>query len=74
MMHGYEIQTSVLSIDMCDQFRHLTLQFGRIRECRRSYLDKDDLSLPFRVIMQEFLKRTQLGHVCVVSTSDSSKK
>ena len=72
MMNGYEVQTSVFSIDMCDQLRYLTFQFGGIRECRRRHLDQYDLTLPFRVIMQEFLERTELYHT--FSTSDASKE
>lgn len=58
MMNGYEIQTSVFSIDMRDQLRYLTFQFGGICERGRRHLDEYDLTLPFGVIMQQFLECT----------------
>ena len=59
-MDGNEVQRAVLSIDVSDEFGDLTLQFRRICQGGRGDLDKDDLSNPLRVVLQQFFKGTQL--------------
>jgi len=74
VMNGNEIQTSVFSINMCDQLRYLTFQFGRIGERGGRHLDKHDLTLPFRVITEQFLECSELYYRPVVNTSDPSNE
>jgi hypothetical protein len=56
MVDGNEVQRTILSVDVSDEFGHLTLQFWRICQGGRGNLDKDDLSDPLWVILQQFFE------------------
>ena len=51
MMDGNEIERTVLSVDVSDEFGHLMLQFWRICQGGRGDLNEDDLSNPLRVVL-----------------------
>ena len=61
VMYGYKVQGAVLAVDMCDELRDLSLELGGIRKRRRRDLDEDHISLPLRIILQQFLERTELS-------------
>ena len=56
MVDGNEVQRAVLSVDVSDEFRYLTLQFRRVCQGGRSDLDKDDLPNPLWIILQQFFE------------------
>lgn len=60
MMHRDEIKRTVLSVDMCNKLGHLSLKFRGVRKSWRSYLYKNDIANPLRVIAEQLFKCTEL--------------
>ena len=59
-MYRYEIQASILAINMRDKLRHDAFKFGRVCKGRRGDLDHDDIPDPLGVILEKFLESTKL--------------
>lgn len=61
MVHGNEVQGTVLSVDVRDELRDLSLKLGGIRERGRRDLDKDNFALPLWIVLEKLLKSAQLS-------------
>ena len=59
-MDRYEIQSTKLAVNMCDEFRNLVFQFRRVGECGGRHLDENDIADPIGVVLQKSLKCSQL--------------
>lgn len=66
MVHRDEIKASVFSINVRNKFADHAFKLGRVSQCRARHLNHDNVSDPFRVILQELLKRAQLDEKCMV--------
>jgi len=67
MMHGNEVQTSILAINMRDELRNNAFEFRRVRECGRGHLDHDGIAYPLRIVLEELLKGPELFNWIVSS-------
>ena len=70
MMNGDEIQRAVLSVNVRDELRNLTLQLGRVGKSRGCDLDEDNMADPLGIILQKLLERTELASEQLISTSE----
>lgn len=60
MMDGNKVQTSILAVDMGYELVDLPLELRGISQRRGCHLDHDHIPDPLWVVLQEFLKRTEL--------------
>ena len=60
MMHGDEVQRTVLPVDMGDELGYLTFELRRVCQRGRRDLNKDDIADPLRVVLEQLFERAQL--------------
>ena len=54
MVHGNEIQATILAIDAAHELADLAFEFGRVGKSQGCSLNKDDSTYPLEVVMQQF--------------------
>lgn len=64
-----EVQTSIFTIDVRNEFADLPLKLGRVRQGGRGDLDHDNIANPLREILEELLKRAKLRNTRSASPS-----
>lgn len=73
-MDGDEVETSVLAVDVGHKFAHKPFEFRRIGQSGARHLNHDDVANPFRVILQQFFKRTELTKIFGFTSSLGEKE
>ena len=60
VVHGDEVQTTILAIDAAHKLTNLSFQFWRVGKSRGCNLNKDDPTYPLGVIVQQLRECAQL--------------
>lgn len=60
VVHGDEIQASVLSIDVSNELTNHALKLGGVGKSGTRHLDHDDVADPLRVVLKQLLKCPKL--------------